>query len=106
MGKFTEWVSEIKDQDLKEFSALDRARTKSDKAYSGVGDSKFNTTGGLAQIIYGDLKQILDRRGSQDPSANKNAIFQAIKNAYKMLVNEFKQKQAAPAQQAGADTGI
>lgn len=96
MGKFTEWVNEIKSQDLKEFSALDRARVKSDKAYSGVANSQFNTTGGLAKIIYGDLKQILERRGSEDPSADKAAIFQAIKTAYKMLVNEHRTSQAAP----------
>jgi hypothetical protein len=103
MGKFTEWVNEIKSQDLKEFSALDLARAKSDRAFGGVADSKFKTTGGLTQIVYGDLKNILERRGSEDPSGDKNAIFKAIKEAYRMLVNEHRK--AATAQPSASTPG-
>jgi len=97
MGKFGKWLENKNPQAVNEFNTLDRAQQKSDKAYSGVSDSKFNTTGGLAQIIQGELEQILKRRETEDPTQDKTAILNAMKIAYKNIVAAHQAQAAAPA---------
>jgi hypothetical protein len=95
MGKFGDWMNEKDPQALNELSALDRAQTKSNLAYRGVSDTKFNTAGGLVEIIQGELEQILKRRKSDDPTKDKNMVLKAMKVAYMNIVNSHKAKMAA-----------
>jgi hypothetical protein len=97
MGNFGKWLKAKNPEALNELNTLGRAQMKSDKAYGAVSDAKFNTVGGLAQIIQGELEQILKRRESEDPSKDRNVLLNAMKMAFKNIIAAHKSQAAMPA---------
>ena len=81
MGNFGKWMSKNKPEAVNEMNTLDRASAKSTKAYGQVSDAKFNTTGGLAQVLKGEIQNILKRRGTEDASTDLNTLIKALKMA-------------------------
>lgn len=82
MGNFGKWLEEKNPAHLQELNAgLGRAMGRSDKIMGGVGDSAYNTTAGITDVLTGAIKQIQ----AHNPKADRGKIIRAMKMALDKL---------------------